>query len=240
MSKDLRPIIGISANVRIEGAHTLYTLRREYVRMTVEAGGAPIILPHEPELAGLALRCCNGVIISGGDDIDMRPFGEEVHPRAELAPPLRQHGELALLRALDHAPEVPLLGICMGMQLMGVKAGCRFIQHLDDELQGAERHRDGHLHPVSGALGSGLVASFHHQALGDPGPFEVIGRSDDGVIEAIRDPRRPFAIGVQWHPERTADETLGIGLFRNLVDAAKRHADRLSVEPLPFISEPLP
>lgn len=213
--------------MRDENGGTLYTLRREYVAMVAAAGGAPIILPHEPELAALAIRICDGVILSGGPDVDVRDFGEALHPKAELMPRLRQSGEFALLRALDESPGTPFLGICLGMQLMGVRAGCSLIQHLDDSLPHAERHRGDRQHFVESELGSGLVASSHHQALADAGPFEVIGRSDDGVIEAIRDPSRPFAIGVQWHPERTSDPTLGLGVIRKLVEAARRHADTL-------------
>jgi putative glutamine amidotransferase len=75
---------------------------------------------------------------------------------------------------------------------------------------------------VTSALGDGLVASSHHQALGSAAHLEVIGVSDDGVIEAIRDPSKPFYVGVQWHPERTDDTTMGLGVIRRLVDAARR------------------
>ena len=71
-------------------------------------------------------------------------------------------------------------------------------------------------------LGNGPVASSHHQALADPADMAAIGRSDDGVLEAVRDPRRPFYVGVQWHPERTTDPTMGLGIVRRLVDAARR------------------
>ena len=120
-----------------------------------------------------------------------------------------------------------MLGICLGMQLMGVHAGCKLIQHLDDDLRDAERHRGNRLHRVETELGAGEVASSHHQALADAGRLQIIGRSDDGVIEAVRDPSRPFAIGVQWHPERTLDPALGLGVIRRLVDAARDRAGRL-------------
>jgi len=219
--------------VRDEPAGTLYALRREYVLRVVEAGGAPLILPHEAEFAALAVDACDGIVLSGGDDPDVREFGFELHPRAELIPPLRQRGELAILRALDASPETPVLGICLGMQLMGLHAGGRLIQHLDDELAGAERHRGNRMHGVESAFGAGEVASCHHQALGDAGALEVVGRADDGVIEAVRDPARPFAIGVQWHPERTADPLLGAGIFRQLVEASRRRAATLARVPPP-------
>jgi putative glutamine amidotransferase len=116
---------------------------------------------------------------------------------------------------------VPVLGICLGMQLMGVHRGCRLIQHLHDEIADGERHRHDRIHAVESRLGNGPVASWHHQALGDAGPFELIGRSDDGVIEAIRDPGRPFYVGVQWHPERTPDRLMGDGIVQRLVEASR-------------------
>jgi len=238
-----RPIIGITANIEdmdgvdgVDGtdAHpgcARYSLRRNYVAMVVDAGGAPVILPHEPDLAALALRICDGVILSGGDDIDVRAFGLELHPKAVMMPPQRQRGEMALLNALDAAPDMPVLGICLGMQLLGVHHGATLVQHLDDAHPGAERHRGNRAHLVQSELGSGVVASSHHQALANPGSLEVIGRSDDGVIEAVRDPQRPFVIGVQWHPERTEDPTLGLGVIRSLVDAARaRMARRIAAE----------
>jgi len=231
MITDSRPLIGVSANVRVEDGATLYTLRREYITMIVDAGGAAVMLPHEPELAALAVARCDGVVLSGGLDIDLRSFGQALHERAEPMPALRQQGEFSLLRALDQSPQTPLLGICLGMQMMGVHAGCGLIQHLDDHRSDAERHRENRLHPVESVFGRGMVASSHHQVLADAGPFEVIGRSDDGLIEAIRDPARPFAVGVQWHPERTADPALGLGLFRKLVEAARHHADTLRAGP---------
>jgi putative glutamine amidotransferase len=133
----------------------------------------------------------------------------------------RQEAEFALLRALDAVPAMPVLGICLGMQLMGVHRGAELIQHLGDSLPDADRHRNDSKHPVKSELGNGLVASFHHQALGSGADFRVIGRSDDGVIEAITDPARPFYVGVQWHPERTADPVMGLGVIRRLVDAAR-------------------
>jgi putative glutamine amidotransferase len=105
---------------------------------------------------------------------------------------------------------------------MGVHRGAQLIQHLGDTLPDADRHRQDRVHAVESELGNGPVASWHHQALGTSADLQVIGRSDDGVIEAVRDPSRPFFLGVQWHPERTPDPTMGDGVIRLFVDAARR------------------
>ena len=220
------PLIGISADLAHDHqGRPRHQVRSTYVDAVVAAGGVPVVLPavaaaRTPE----ALRRLDGVVIIGGDDIDVRPFGIELHPEAKVMDPARQAAEFALLRSLDGVPSMPVLGVCLGMQLMGVHRGARLIQHLGDVLPDADRHREDRVHPVTGDLGDGPVASWHHQAIADAPGFEVIGRSDDGVIEAIRDPGRPFTIGVQWHPERTADDALGVGVFRRLVQAARRGA----------------
>jgi putative glutamine amidotransferase len=191
------------------------------VESVARAGGIPVILPADGALREEALAAVDGVLITGGDDIDTRPFGVELHPMAKVMDPARQASEFALLRALDARPSVPVLGICLGMQLMGVHRGGRLIQHLDDVIPDAGRHRGDAIHTVHTELGSGPVASWHHQALADAPGFEVIGHSDDGVIEAIRDRARPFFVGVQWHPERTPDQAMGDGVVRRFVESAR-------------------
>jgi putative glutamine amidotransferase len=136
-------------------------------------------------------------------------------------PPLRQRGEFALLRALDQRPTLPVLGICLGMQLMGVHNGCPLIQHLHDVIPDGDRHVGNKIHSITGSIGSGQVTSSHHQALASAGPFETLALSDDGVLEAIRLANRSFYVGVQWHPERTQDQELGLGIIQKLVNAAQ-------------------
>lgn len=217
-----RPFIGIGADLaRDEQARPRHQVRATYVDAVVRAGGIPVILPASAEARCAALDRLDGVVIVGGDDIDVRPFGVPLHPMARVMDPERQSAELAMLAALDARPAMPVLGICLGMQLMGVHRGATLIQHLDDRIPDAARHRDDRVHAVETAIGRGPVASWHHQALADAPGFAEIGRSDDGVLEAIRDDGRPFYLGVQWHPERTADPTLGDGVFRLLVQAAR-------------------
>jgi putative glutamine amidotransferase len=151
----------------------------------------------------------------------MSRWNLSTHPKATPLHPQRQAFELALLEALDRAPAKPALGVCLGMQLMGLHRGGTLDQHLPDSLPTAVLHWDHGSHEIAGELGRGLVHSHHRQALTHAGSLAVIARAPDGVIEAVRDAARPaMYLGVQWHPERTHDEKLGAGLFRKLVMAA--------------------
>ena len=217
-----QPIIGISCNVKEENAKTFFMLHSAYVNSVNEAGGVAFLIPHQANLSAETLDALDGVLLTGGDDIDMREFGQALHAKADLMSPLRQRGEFALLRALDERPHIPVLGICLGMQLMGVHKGCALIQHLHDVIPNGDRHVGNKIHPISGAIGSGPVTSSHHQALSGAGPFETLALSDDGVLEAIRLANRDFYVGVQWHPERTLDAALGLGILQNLVKAAAK------------------
>lgn len=217
------PRIGITADIAVDAAgNPRHQVRATYVDAVVAAGGVPVILPAIAQLRAELLEGLDGVLMTGGDDIDTRPLGVDIHPEAKCMHPDRQEAEFALLRALESRPHMPVLGICLGMQLMGVHGGCNLMQHMHDHLPDADRHGKDRRHAVTSELGSGAVASHHHQALADNANFAVVGRSDDGVIEAIRDRQRPFYVGVQWHPERTEDATMGLGIIQQLVDAARQ------------------
>jgi putative glutamine amidotransferase len=216
-----RPIIGLSGDL----ADNATRLRRTYLDMVEAAGGVPVILPPKAALRAEMLDRVDGVIMTGGDDIDVTRFGLALHPKAECMAPERQDAEFALLRALDERPAMPVLGICLGMQLMGFHRGATLIQHLPDVIPDGERHRNDAIHPVEAERGSplraGLVRSWHHQAITDVKGFDIIARSDDGVVEGIVDPTRRFYLGVQWHPERTEADETGLGVVRSLVDASR-------------------
>ncbi len=216
-----RPIIGITADF-VDG---YARLRRTYLDVVTAAGGTPIILPPSPSLRREMLSGMDGIILTGGDDIDLTSRGIALHPQSSCMHPERQAAEFALLEELDERHEIPVLGICLGMQMMGVHRGCELIQHLADVIPNADRHRNDAIHDVQSdthaGIASGAVRSWHHQALADSADFAVISRSDDGVIEGILDPNRRFYLGVQWHPERTECTATGLDVVRALVDASR-------------------
>ncbi len=214
---DRQPLIGITPDHledRIE-------VRSTYLEAVRSSGGLPVVLSGEVADIPAILDRVDGIVFTGGDDPIMEPFGEATHPEACRINPRRQAFELELLAGLESRTTVPVLGVCLGMQLMGLHAGGRLDQHLPDTLPTAADHADGRTHPIEGTLGQGIVWSRHRQALTDAGSLEVVARAGDGVIEAIARPDRPMYLGVQWHPERTDDDALGLDLFRRLVRQAR-------------------
>ncbi|MCH2133162.1 MAG: type 1 glutamine amidotransferase [Phycisphaerales bacterium] len=211
-----RPRIGITPDI-VDGK---IVLSPNYTDAVERAGGLPLILPPRPELAQAYVDCCEGILLSGGDDVIMEDWGATTHQEATPVDRRRQDFERAMIAALDRLPQRPVLGVCLGMQLMGIEHGATFDQHLPDTLPTAEDHRHDAVHQVQGEIFKGVVTSHHHQALRDAGQLEAVAWSHDGLVEGIRDPGRPFYLGVQWHPERTEDEHLGLGVFRRLIAAA--------------------
>ncbi len=244
-----RPVIGITVDAtQIEGRVRL-SVAQAYCECVVAAGGVPILLAPIVGLIASQLELVDGVVFTGGGDPRMEAFGDPTHPLASCVHEVRQTYEMALLEAINGRgafgahrdwADLPVLGICLGMQMMALDAGGRLDQHLPDTLTTAGDHR-GKQHAMTldergasrlgiatGAV-RGQVDSFHHQAVRDPGRLEVVARSDDGVIEAIADPQRAGYVGVQWHPERTADSALGQQLFTAMVErACDRKAARAS------------
>lgn len=209
------PVIGITA----DADERTYRCARAYSALVAEAGGAPIILPHRLDRLEEYLRLCAGLVLTGGDDPRTEEFGEATHPKATPIDPQRQAFEVALLRAAP--PDRPLLGVCLGMQLMALVAGGRLDQHLPDTLPTHAEHWGQKRHAIEGPIGRGEILSHHRQAVSDPGSLDVTARAPDGVIEAVRDPSCRWRVGVQWHPERTGEGPLGRGLFVILVQSCR-------------------
>ncbi len=210
----MAPIIGITADLH----KTRHRVGVAYANAVLSGGGIPIILPPLVGEVPHYVSICDGFVFSGGDDPIMEQWGVSTHPRATVVETQRQEFELSLLEKLQTMPELPVLGICLGMQWMGLLAGGTLDQDLSSPI--AENHADKE-HGITGAIGSGIVHSHHHQAMKTSGDLLVAARAEDGVIEAIQDDSRNWYVGVQWHPERTTDQGLGQGLFDQLVVAAQ-------------------
>lgn len=179
-------------------------------------------------------QVCGGFVFTGGLDPDTAEFGEPMHPKARKADPLRQAFELALLDELAKHPGVPVLGVCLGMQMMALHAGGRLNQYMPETHDQPEAHQKGADHPIKVTVkdsvlepgdiaGGEAIYSSHQQAVSDPGKMRVVAVAHDGTVEAI-DGRPTFGerfyLGVQWHPERGGEGPFNLGLFRRLVEAA--------------------
>lgn len=233
------PLVGITCDLvpHPRSARPTCTVALAYAQCVARAGGTPLFLPPIPELVPAHFAACDAFVFTGGDDPRTEPFGQPTHPKACVMNPQRQDYETALLRALaTQRPDAPVLGICLGMQLMALVAGGTMNQHLPDTLPTHADHagKDHRVHPEPGPRGlfasvpawaglqfEGPAASHHKQAVSNPGSLLVLARSHDGVIEGVGDPRRRFYVGVQWHPERTSDDRLGQSLFDAFVRAAR-------------------
>jgi putative glutamine amidotransferase len=226
----VRPIIGITTYVEpatwgvwrnVEAALVPYT----YAQAVTAAGGRAVLLPpDDPDTD--ALRVLDGLVLSGGADLGAGLYGRADEPLTDSRPG-RDAAELPLLRAAL-TDDVPVLGVCRGMQLLAIAAGGTLHQHLPDVL-GHEKHR-----PAPGVYGSqsarftpgsriaallgdaAEIHCYHHQGVAEPGSLVVTGRTDDGSPEVLEDPERRFVIGVQWHPEVGRDARI----FAALVAAA--------------------
>ena len=233
-----RPIIGLTLDHEPEGGWSTfpwYAIRENYCAAVRRAGGLPLLLPHEPDLAEAYLDAIDGLIVTGGGfDIDPALFGAAIRHPSVTTKDRRTAFELAAAKGAL-ARDMPLLGICGGQQLLNVALGGTLIQHIPDEVPGALPHRQpnprnepGHLvrivagtllHRIAGA-DVFAVNSAHHQSVKEVGPGLVVDAvAEDGVIEGIEDAHRRFCIGVQWHPEFELSDG-DRRIFRALVAAA--------------------
>ncbi|MBX9635436.1 MAG: gamma-glutamyl-gamma-aminobutyrate hydrolase family protein [Magnetospirillum sp.] len=231
------PVIGITLDSEEPGGYSKfpwYALRQNYCGAVAQAGGLPLPLPHEPELAEAYLDRINGLIVTGGAfDVDPALFGAASRHATVKLKTRRTEFELAMVRgALER--DMPILGICGGQQLLNVALGGSLIQHIPDEVAECLAHeqpnpRDEPGHEVELAAGSQLAAiagtaripvnSAHHQAVKQVAPGCVANAiAPDGVIEGIEDPTRKFCIGVQWHPEFTISPA-DAALYRAFIKA---------------------
>jgi putative glutamine amidotransferase len=216
-------MIGVTLDQEEGGGYSAfpwYALRTNYAASLAAAGGLPVALPHEPELAAAYLDRIDALVVTGGAfDVDPALYGDADRHATVSLKRRRTEAELALLRgALER--DMPVLGVCGGQQLLAVALGGALIQHIPDSVPDALAHeqpnpRDQAGHAVRIVAGTLLhrivgsramqVNSSHHQAVRDPGEATVDAVAPDGVIEGIEDRRRRFCLGVQWHPEFLID-----------------------------------
>jgi putative glutamine amidotransferase len=235
-----RPRIGVTLDAEPPGGYSKlpwYALRANYFRAIARAGGLPLALPHEVELADAYLDLLDGLVVTGGAfDVDPALYGDPARHPTVKTKDQRTAFELAITRAAL-ARDLPVLGICGGQQLLNVVLGGDLVQHIPDAVEGALAHEQpnprtepGHevqvvpgsrLHAIAGTTRL-EVNSAHHQAASRVGAGVVVsGRAPDGVIEAIEAPGRRFCVGVQWHPEygiSVADDAL----FDALIAACRK------------------
>ena len=226
------PLIAIGQNRKME----------DYLESVRRAGGEPIEVVVGGEAPDQILARVDGLVLTGGGDVDPRFYGEEEHGTFQPAETGRDEFEIALARAAI-ARGIPLLAICRGMQVLNVAMGGTLFQDIPSQVTGALPHsvpqpRAGGAHEVWIAKGSMLsellkdhmedgetchVNSRHHQAVKQAAAgFEVTATAPDGVIEAMEKPDAPFCIAVQWHPENFWRTGEFRELFEGLVQAANK------------------
>ncbi|HKF15215.1 MAG TPA: gamma-glutamyl-gamma-aminobutyrate hydrolase family protein [Gaiellaceae bacterium] len=233
-----RPLIGITSYAE-EIRWGVWTedaalIPLSYVRAVDRAGGRPLVVPPSEDGLQETLDALDGVIFSGGGDLDPGLYDAEPHPETDEPRAARDAAELRMLEAALER-DMPVLAVCRGSQVLNVARGGDLVQHLPEELgHDRHRHQPGSFseHDVTVASESRLgallgdrapVKSHHHQAYGriGDGLREVAWAAEDGVVEGLEDPQKRFALGVLWHPEEGED----FALFNALVEEAGRYRE---------------
>lgn len=243
MSKPLI-LLTSSSKQRTQGLMRLDDVAgHNYADAVLELGGVPAaVTNNDPKYAADFIAHADGIIFSGGEDVDPEFFDAEPHPDLGFVSRLRDAFELALYHAAKQKG-IPILGVCRGIQLINIAEGGNLHQHVP-ALPGAISHAQHNIkgdnyHKVtlepSSRLAKALDAnslrtnSFHHQAVAEVAPgFVATGRTADGVIEAIESSSEHFIMGVQWHPEMNfREDSQQLHVFKLLLDAV--HSARTAV-----------
>jgi putative glutamine amidotransferase len=246
VSSPSRPVIGVSCYVEDVDRHP-WTAQRSavlphrYVEKLERAGAVAVVLPPRPdaddELAAAVLERLDGLVIAGGADVEATRYDAEPHPTSQSPRPERDDWELALAR-VSAARDLPVLGICRGMQVMAVEVGGVLDQHLP-EVVGHESHcpspgeySSHHVTPTAGTRLAALlgtepldVPTYHHQAVRaeslEGTAYRASAWHADGTLEAMEDPTSRFRLAVQWHPEAGEDGRLFVALVAGSRDVRR-------------------
>lgn len=245
-----KPVIGVTTGGRSEGYiksrhyDQFFSVPAPYVDAVRRAGGIPLLLPPGENEREALLPLLDGLIITGGTDIDPAEYGGDRWNRHVLPPDAeRDRFELTLARHLLNEGETPLLCICRGLQVLNVAAGGTLHEHIPD-IRDEDIHRNEaglwamqavHVESdslIAEVMGLTLLrtSSGHHQAVKQVGAgLRVVARASDGIIEALESPGHPWLIAVQWHPEVTAErDPSQQALFDALVEKAREcHGERV-------------
>lgn len=235
-----KPIIGIGSDVHQGSVRDSAFAYLTYIESLRQAGAVPVVIPPQPENAAEVVELLDGILLAGGEDCDPALYNEQRHPTVEeVMDPRRQSNDFALARAARQRG-IPTLGVCLGMQMMNVAAGGTLVQDIDSELDTeighASKPEDRARHDVLIEQGTRLasilpavelnVNSSHHQAVGTLGEgLRITAHAPDKVVEGLEDPRLPFYLGVQWHPEDMKGEDSAAALFDAFVEAAREYAE---------------
>lgn len=208
------PLVGISATQQHTNGRLRVRTDQAYVAAAAGAGLLPVLLaPLPPEHALHVLQRLDGLILSGGEDVDPALYGAERHPNLRATNRERDEWEIALVHAAQRTG-LPLLAICRGVQVLNVALGGTLVQDIPSQVPDAldhDRNRDHRAHPIAIEPGSRLaeivgcaieVNTSHHQSAAELGEgLRVVAQAPDGVVEALEWPGDWWAVGVQWHPE---------------------------------------
>lgn len=235
------PLIGVTTSrTANQFGHPQFTVIEVYIQALSQAEASPILIPlgmSEDLLRGFIPRL-DGILFTGGGDIEPRQYGSESHPKVSYVDPDRDRVELQLLEHVISS-KMPFLGICRGIQLVNVALGGTLYVDIPSQLPGALKHdsgpdspRDYLTHEVQVSEGSHLanilgseqlqVNSTHHQGVRELAPvIKPVAFSSDGLVEAIELPGYTFGLAVQWHPEWLTAHAPMRALFRAFVQTAK-------------------
>ncbi len=233
MNYEHRPVIGITTYGEDKDKH--FHLPREYTDAVRRAGGLPILLtPGEDNIEQL-FDLVDGIIFAGGGDFDAALFQQKPHATIDRVDPERDRFEMALAKYVLGKSK-PVLGICRGFQLLNIATGGDLIQHLPDEVKELIPHRSDNneevKHEVKLKEGCRLqdifektslkIVSKHHQGVDKISEdWEVVGHSEDGVVEAMEHKKHPWMMAVLWHPELALDDPDNQKIVQALVEATR-------------------
>ncbi len=227
------PIVGITTYSRSQSGE--YCLNGSYIDAVQTAGGIPILLPPNQLDPASVFDAVDGLIFSGGGDINPELYGGFVDRTVYSVNAERDNFELSLAKLALRA-EIPVLGICRGMQVLNVASGGNLVVHVPDAYGDEVTHRqenpiraiehiikidpDSRLAKIMGTTSTNVV-SWHHQAVQTMIPgWQIVARAPDGLIEAIEYKYHPWMVAVQWHPEMSPKSLPDCGIFRAFVEAA--------------------